>query len=209
MEDYTEPEPQKSEAECFHGSMNVETVRPAMATIDSSALALGSLRVSSGWGQFRNAFMALAENPYWVLLKAYSALPGGSKGCGGDDFSSEPRNMLHNIQNEMNDEGIIYLDHKAACVRAYVITNKPFTRCRISHHLQLVGFQYCLNQYTHLPAEVERHEKEGLVHVIGHKMLLRQQSHKQQMTVLGASAQVPVCSAGWIWQLQKQLPGRE
>jgi hypothetical protein len=32
--------------------------------------------------------MALAENPYWVLLKAYSALPGGSKGCGGDDFSS-------------------------------------------------------------------------------------------------------------------------
>jgi hypothetical protein len=26
--------------ECFHGSMNVETVRPAMATIDSSALVL-------------------------------------------------------------------------------------------------------------------------------------------------------------------------
>jgi len=49
---------------------------------------VGSLRVSSGWGQFRNAFMALAANLCWVLSKAYSALPGGSKGCGGDDFSS-------------------------------------------------------------------------------------------------------------------------
>jgi hypothetical protein len=32
--------------------------------------------------------MALAANLCWVLSKAYSALPGGSKGCGGDDFSS-------------------------------------------------------------------------------------------------------------------------
>ncbi|KAJ7007820.1 hypothetical protein NC653_006758 [Populus alba x Populus x berolinensis] len=95
--------------------------------------------------------------------------------------------------------------------RSYVTPRKAetdFEKITLNPNLKRAK-QYCLNQYTHLPAEVERHEKEGLVHVIGHKMLLRQQSHKQQMTVLGASAQVPLCSAGWIWPLQKQLPGHK
>ncbi|KAJ6390621.1 hypothetical protein OIU77_024770 [Salix suchowensis] len=61
--------------------MNVEMVRPAMPAIDSSVHVPDEPSLSF-------ALMALAENPYWVLLKAYSALPGGSKGCGGDDFSS-------------------------------------------------------------------------------------------------------------------------
>ncbi|KAJ6872997.1 hypothetical protein NC651_031977 [Populus alba x Populus x berolinensis] len=66
----------------------------------------------------------------------------------------------------------------------------------VSHHLQraglrprLVGFQYCLSQYNLLPAGVECHEKEGPVHVIGHKMQPRQQSHKQEMSGWGAFAQ--------------------